>query len=310
MGRPLSFVVFLLVLLPFKAADYTTKKILLVPVQVNSYTMGVGHAVSELTHRGYELYMVVSDATKVPTNILSYGINILRYKTKYSVMPYARDDFVLEGINASLTTTPDDDFKWLSGISEHIILEDCKEMMADRELVSKIKDMNFHIAVVDSFFVCPCVAILPYNLSIPFIQVTVGSDCVPSHHGTPALPSFVPNVLTTFSDSMTFIERLRNSFSAFMMMKPSFPGQTDTSLLTAYGHHPRDQGRMIFELPRDSALSILNSDPILGYAIPSMPRIRFAGGLSTSEAKSLPQDLDIIMSNSHSDVILVSFGSI
>ena len=100
--------------------------------------MGVGHAVSELTHRGYELYMVVSDATKVPTNILSHGINILRYKTKYSVMPYARDDFVLEGINASLTTTPDDDFKWLSGISENI-LEDCQEMMADRELVSKIK---------------------------------------------------------------------------------------------------------------------------------------------------------------------------
>ena len=170
--------------------------------------------------------------------------------------------------------------------------------------------MNFHVAVVDSFFVCPCVAILSYNLSIPFIQVTVGSDCVPSHHGTPALPSFVPNVLTTFSDSMTFIKRLRNSFSLFMMMKPSFLGQTDTSLLNAYGHHPRDQGRMIFELPRDSALSILNIDPILGYAIPSMPRIKFAGGLSTSEAKPLPQDLDIIMSNSHSDVILVSFGSI
>ena len=301
MRRPLSVVVVLLALWTYCKAENTTTKILLVPVQTNSHMMEVGHAVSELTNRGYELHMVVSEVTKVPSNILSYGINILRYKTRYSTMPYARDDFALQTINSG------DDAQWLSDVSV-LFLADCKEMMADREFVRQIRNMQFNLAVVDHIFICPCTAILPYNLSLPFI--TVGSDFLSSYHGVPALPSFVPNIMTTFSDSMTFIERLKNTLSELTKLKPALPGQTDTSLLSEYGHHPHDQGRMIFELPRESALSILNIDPILGYAIPLMPRIKFAGGLSTSEAKSLPQDLETIMSNSHSDVILVSFGSV
>ena len=306
MGRLLSVCIILLALWTCKAAG-TTEKILLVPTQMNSHMMEVGHAVSELPKRGYELHMVVSETTKVPTNILSHGINVMRYKTRHSVMPYVRKDFVSGGVNASLTTSPDDDVEWLSGVTGYI-MEDCKEMMADTDLVSKIKSMNFHIAVVDSFFLCPCVAILPYNLSIPF--VTIGSDCVPYYHGNPALPSFVPNLFTAFSDSMTFTERLRNSFTTLMMMKPSFPGQTDISLLSEYGHLPRDQGRMIFEIPRESVMRIVNSDPILAYAIPPIPIMKFAGGLSTTPAKPLPKDLESLMSDSERGVILVSFGSI
>ena len=276
------------------------------PVQINSHVMEVAHAVSELTKRGYELHMVVSEVTKVPSNILSYGINIMRYKTKYSVIPYATNDFELRGINCSITPDPDDDLEWVSDISE-LILAGCKEMMADTQLIRQIRNMRFDLAVIDPFFLSPCSAILPYNLSIPFI--TVGSDIVPSYYGLPALPSFVPHVMTTFSDSMTFIERFQNVFSVMLMSAPSFPGQIDTSLLSEYGHHSRDQDRMIFDLPRESSLVILNYNPVLGYVIPSMPKTIFAGGLSTTDTKPLPQDLETIISKSQRDVILVTFGS-
>ena len=48
---------------------------------------------------------------------------------------------------------------------------------------------------------------------------------------------------------------------------------------------------------------------LLGYAIPSMPRTIFAGGLSTDEAKPLPSDIEGVISEAGRDVILVSFGS-
>ena len=306
MRRPLSLAVVLLALWTCKAKD-STKRILLVPVQMNSHMMEVGHSVSELTKRGYELHMVVSDVTKIPSNILSYGIKALRYKTRNSENPFISDDTIREAVTASITESSEDDLRTCAGMSESII-DDCTEMMADDELVEKVRSMNFDLAVVDGFYLGPCPAILPYNLSIPF--VTVGSDFLPTYHGVPALPSFVPNDMTTFSDTMTFRERFQNLITHLMASSPFFPGQTDRTLLTKYGHQDRDYGRMIFELPSEGILSIVNLEPILSHAIPAMPRTIFAGGLSTCDAKPLPNDLERIISDSKYDVILVSFGSI
>ena len=108
---------------------------------------------------------------------------------------------------------------------------------------------------------------------------------------------------------MTFTERFKNAILFFQTINPSLPGQIDGTLLSDYGHRPSDMGKMVFELPRESVLSILNVDPILGYAIPSMPRTIFAGGLSTDEAKPLPSDIGGVISKAGRDVILVSFGS-
>ena len=161
-------------------AENTNKKILLIPVQVYSHVMEVTYAVSELAGRGYELHMVVSEAMRVPDKVSRYRINVMRYRTKHSVVPFMTEDFIRGGVISSLTDSTEDDQTWTSKTTQ-LILEDCKDLMADRELVQNIRNMHFDLAVVDMITISPCIAILPYNLSIPF--VTVGTDFVPSYHG-------------------------------------------------------------------------------------------------------------------------------
>ena len=283
-------------------------KILLVPVQMKSHMSEVLHAVDDLPSRGHQVHLVVSEVTSVPKSVYQNNISVIRYKTSQKKHRFETDDFVQENVAAALSETTEDDFPALSGISERV-LDDCREMMADVDFVKSIKAMDFDLAVVDAFFISPCSPILAYHLSIPF--VTVGTDYNPTIHAVPTLPSFVPTPLLPYTDRMTLWQRIKNTLSiAGLFSIPFVSGQKDKELMTKYGRPKTDNGRLISTLPRECILSIINTDPILGYPVPIMPRIILAGGLTTKATKALPKEFDDIIKKSTHGVIVVSFGSL
>ena len=302
-----SIIVSLLYLLCVATSTYCAK-ILLVPVQMKSHMSEVLHTVDELPRRGHQVHLVVSEATSVPKSVYQNNITVLRYKTSQKKHHFESDEFVRENVAAALTETREDDVKGMSGIAERV-LDDCREMMADVNLVESIKELKFDIAVVDAFLISPCSAILPYHLSIPF--VTVGTDYNPTIHAVPILPSFVPMPLLPYTDRMTFLQRLKNTIASVNLFHVPFTaGQKDTELMTKYGRKKTDKGRSISSLPRECVLSIINTDPVISYPVPTLPRVILAGGLTTMPTKALPKEFDDIFQKSANSVIIVSFGSL
>ena len=282
--------------------------ILLLSVPLQSHMLEVLHAVDELPKRGHRISLVVSQVVSVPRIAEENGIGLLRYKTAHKINFFDSSDFVRERVQATLTETREDDFRIVDKITSSA-LENCKEMMADLDFLSKIQGMDFDLAVVSEFTLSPCLAILPYHHSIPF--VTVGTGYNPTMHAAPTLPSFVPLRHSPFSDVMSFKERLLNAYASWRFFSGHLtPGQRDTSLFTKYGRGKSDEGRNIYTVLRESILSIINTDPVLGYPVPTMPRIILAGGLTTKPPKTLPDDFNTIAEQSTKGMIVVSFGSV
>ena len=283
-------------------------KILVVPVQIQSHITEALHVVDELPSRGHEVYLVLSEATSVPKSLRESGIRLLTYKSRQAIHQFETDDFVRKQVGVALLHSPDEMIALFQNLSARIV-DDCTEMMEDNDLLNAIKALQFDLAVVDAFTLCPCTSILPYNLSIPFI--TAGTDYNPTIHASPLLPSFVPIPAVPYTDRMTFTERIKNTVMTASFFYRLFTiGQKETTLLTKYGRSEEDVGRVIFTLPRECVLSIVNTDHVLAYPIPTMPRVILAGGPTTKPAKALTPDFNGIVERSTNDVIVVSFGSI
>jgi UDP-glucoronosyl and UDP-glucosyl transferase len=97
-------------------------------------------------------------------------------------------------------------------------MSSCRNRFVDNEpLFERLADMKFDLAVVDGIFMHKCLYLIPHRLGLPVVSFTDVID--PLLVRIPWLPSFVPNDLSTFTDRLSFVERLQN---AIMMLAFSF----------------------------------------------------------------------------------------
>nr|CAI5865824.1 unnamed protein product [Callosobruchus analis] len=119
--------------------------------------------------------------------------------------------------------------------------------------------------------------------------------------------SYIPGFLVSFSDNMSFLERLTNYFWTntdlflrHMYVKP----QTQKLAATKFG-----EGMDLEEMRRHVSLLLVNVDTTFHYPQQLAPNIIPVGGLHVQRAGELPQDLKSIMDSSRKGVILFSLGT-
>ena len=180
----------------------------------------------------------------------------------------------------------------------------CDNLLLDEDWFQSLKAVNASLAVVDGVFLSSCLTIIPYKLSIPFIFM--GAQNLPSVHRTPWVFSAFPAVITTSSEKMSFVERMKNLLFHLLPYFSAFG-----SPFKSVKYYAPDKPEISFEeLLRKSELHIVEIDVLLDYPVPALPSVEYLGGMATHPAEPFEGDLLKFVNSSQDGIVVVSFGSV
>ena len=193
--------------------------------------------------------------------------------------------------------------KWLA----KIFGDGCKALLLENEkALSQLERIKVDVLIADYAVVWKCPYLLSHCLGIP--TIAFGAFIEPWIARIPYLPSYIPTYFLPFTDRMSFTERSKNAFVAFVagFFKPYREDLTD--VIEAYQVY--GEVTDIDSLLADQTLLWLYSTHVvLDYPKPSMPNVVTAGGMTCEPGKPLSGDVLDIINKSSKGVILVSFGS-
>ncbi|XP_048356356.1 UDP-glucuronosyltransferase 1-6-like isoform X3 [Sphaerodactylus townsendi] len=281
-------------------------KLLVIPLD-GSHWLIMRSVVEKLSERGHEIVVVVPD------------VNLLFKESKYYTLithavPYTRDDFVhrfrLFGNQpfdeVSLPSMVVGAYKVTMFLVEMFFMS-CESLLRNREIMQSLEESAFDTLLTDP--VSPCGVILAEYLSIPSVYFFRGFPCNLEYAITkcPDPVSYVPRCYTTFTDHMTFTQRLLNLFISFLET-PLFK-----ILYTRYQEIASELLKREVHLPtlyRNGSVWLLRYDFVFEYPRPVMPNMVFIGGINCEEGKLLSREFeDIVNASGEHGIVVFSLGS-
>ena len=227
---------------------------------------------------------------------------------KFQISKQSKDvlDRVIKGVTFAAFTTSSRSFWKLKMSLTTLMNTICGSLFEDKDGLEVLKSEKFDLVVVESILLTKCLFFLPRYLNVPYVGV--GASIDGRDGGLPFQALTSPHIfLTTFSDSMSFTERLKNvvlhlfvnMFRPYMLPTTD-PATYDSSLA----------GLDAEELMRNAVLYLENSDYVVDYPKALNPNFVQVGGLTAKPPNKLPKEIDTFMSEGTDGVVLVSFGSI
>ncbi|XP_004637471.1 UDP-glucuronosyltransferase 1-2 [Octodon degus] len=259
-------------------------KVLVVPMD-GSHWLSMKDLVRELHSRGHQAVVL---APEVSLQIRGDDF----FTLKSFAFPYTQEEFnnfLSEGsfiietqniLETFLTIMPS--FKKFSELYE----KSCVQMLRNSTLISQLNASSFDVVLTDPVF--PCGAVLAQYLSIPTVFFLRGIPCGLDFEGTqcPHPFSYIPQMFTTHSDHMTFLQRVKNmlypvglKLFCHMVFSPyaSFASellQKEVSVVDFLSH---------------ASVWLMRWDFVLEYPRPIMPNMVFIGGINCMRRKPLSQ---------------------
>ena len=190
--------------------------VLLLPTNMDSHTLYFARFAQAIAKEGHTSTIVLASNMKAPKwleNNDTAGIKIVYFPVeqdqpfvggrKYSeiVTKIALSESFIDILNGWLE---------MDDIMNQFQYDECESLIKDVYVVDSLKQAHFDLAIVDLIGMV-CQFVLPYKLDIPYGMLSLPLSGI--QFRIPALPSFVPNLLHTEGDSMSFVARLKN----FMM---------------------------------------------------------------------------------------------
>ena len=181
--------------------------------------------------------------------------------------------------------------------------------MRNDEILDRMKKERFDLAIVDAIFHFKCIYLIPHRLQVPWITYSDFVD--PLTARLPWLPSFVPHRLLSYTETMTFSQRLANfvalvAFSKVLALAGFNPPAEVVDKYQQYGSFSH-----VDELASQSQLWLLAKDSVLDYPRPMMPNAVEVGGLTVrSPTGELPPDIKKFIEGAENGVVLMTFGTI
>ena len=176
-----------------------------------------------------------------------------------------------------------------------------RHLLEDKSIMEWLETQKFDMAIIDAMM--PLYQFVPYKLGIPYTLLT--TTCSNHRRSIPIMPSYVPGFITSFTDKMTFSQRLVNTLLEFV--------------LTIYPMGGEDVSRKhVHELPVTSADELYKNaslcfqlrDGALSFVQPTMPDQILVGSIMARPAVPLSKDLQSFMDRSKLGVILMSLDSV
>lgn len=179
----------------------------------------------------------------------------------------------------------------------------CSYVVQDEELLQALKNGKFDIAIIDTIS-NTCFSVIPYKLSIPFIQQErlfhkIRGLIHPAAH--PALDHLV------VIEKLSFVQRMLNTAMLILLhFLPSFNEPVDVTGTFA----PEKPHITNDELQAKTKLYLIEMDELIDTCPPTFRNMIYVGGLSTRPARELKGDLKVFMDSADYGAVIVSMGSL
>ena len=279
-------------------------KVLVIPGNIRSHILYMGQLGQALSQQGHGVTLLLPSNAHTSLSFRNSTMEIVTYVTQAKTS-YA-DSKAFSELFANMALAKS---KW-----EKIMLvrngsKEMKEAIRDEcdgrfesDTYGMIKARGYDLALIDPDTECGFA--YPYTLDIPYAPVCL-PVLGPALYRLPALPSFTPSFVTTYSDSMTFTERLLNTVAEFVIMGTFY----DSSTEYVERYAPHKPILKPHELVLKSVLWFSLAESTFHYPSPSMPNIVRIGDIMAKPANPLPNELNDFLDNADDGVILVSLGS-
>ncbi|XP_073981004.1 UDP-glycosyltransferase UGT4-like [Rhodnius prolixus] len=192
------------------------------------------------------------------------------------------------------------------------------QLALSNEYVQKLirdKHTKFDLILLETFaFQEPLVA-FGYKFNAPVINL---HPCIlsasASHFVGNSIPfSYSPTRFSTFSDRMTFLERVETAFfhTWDLLMYSIYHIRRQDHLMRKYLQHSELPNLPpLADMLRNTSLTLINHNSAVGYPLPLHKNVIEFGGINVKSGGKLPKDLQEIMDSAVYGVIYFNFGSI
>ncbi|XP_064647785.1 2-hydroxyacylsphingosine 1-beta-galactosyltransferase-like [Lineus longissimus] len=289
----------LLLLTAFSVID--GKKILLLPVMTSSHLLQLGSVGDGLLKKGHEVHMLVHLAQKVPSNILKWGVKIIRYKTDVDEIKMETADFQLTMVNAA--AAGGSTYSSVLRLIENIAKE-CIKVVDNPDLIAALRKEKFDFAVVDGSPVSKCLFVIPYRLGLEYATVT---PFMPFEQIAMSLqvPFLTPiQIDTTFPMVSTFRQRL-TATAMCGIISAVIAWNFDESVFKATCEIPFDS---FHDLMMKTHVWLIDLDSLVDVPKHQAPNMINVGGISTSPPLPLEKDFKAFADSATEGLVVITFG--
>lgn len=177
------------------------------------------------------------------------------------------------------------------------------KILRDQKLLEDIRAHKPDLLILDSTPPARMLTIIAYKLDCPFMFMGLYMNSQFSR--TPLLPSVVPNKAFDFTDQMTFLQRLINTLTEFML----YFTDPCTHLMLINDYAPEKPYISIQDLQAKGLLWIISGNGVMEYNAPLMPNVKQVSHLLTFTPEPLSHEFQYFMDNAQDGAVIVSFGS-
>ena len=281
-------------------------KILMFPLISLSHTLDQASLAEEFVLRGNEVYFILHEDRQISLVLEKLqGAQIVVFPRE-AFGPGSNADGLMERITQQAFEGKGDVAQF-SKWAAKILGAMCKTVLLENEdALLQLERIEADVLIADYAVMWKCPYLISLRLGIPTIPF--GLFVEPWVGRLPYLASYVPTYFLPVADRMSFTERAKNAFVAFVagFLSPFHPDLTDAiDAYKVYGDITD-----IDSLLEQTPLWLYSTHLVLDYPKPTMPNVVPAGGMTTTLGKPLSGDVLDIVNKSRKGVILVSFGSL
>jgi glucuronosyltransferase len=276
-------------------------KVLVLSMQFGSHLNEVAAICEGLLKLGHTVHVVMDENLKNPTQFKGMDVEFLYYKSPDKAMVDA------EAMNAKFTEAHL--VKRLSMIETTKTLTrprftyDCKMALYDSDLVKRLENEKYDIAIAD--LMIPCYHLLAHKLGLP--TVAFSTVQYTWHLKTHPLVNFLCPCDVN-ENTNTFVTRLKTFFKTIVFEWYLMPTYfVDNELFMDYAQERPYNS--LQEIIANSTLFIVNKNGVIDCPTPVMQNLIQVGGLTTKPPKPLAAEYESYLNDATHGVIIVSFGS-
>ena len=272
--------------------------ILLPVADMTSHVIYFGRMAEILRARGHGVTLFLPSRLKVPSNIREMDFNTITYHSPGpSIM--LREDFKAIAHEMAFNPSVSSQLK-LMDLMFSITKDMANDLFKDKKAFESVKSGEFDFVVVDPALMP--YFLIPYKLGKPYAYF--GMDCMGPLRRIPIMPSYMPGMLTSYTDNMNFLERTINFLLHFGIAFFDFGGYEESRVFV-----PERPVVGYDEFLLNASLCLQLRDNVIDFIRPEMPDVIPVASLMGREAKPLATDLQSYMDRSTNGVVLVSFGT-
>ncbi|XP_057583685.1 UDP-glucuronosyltransferase 2B4-like isoform X1 [Hippopotamus amphibius kiboko] len=287
-------------------------KVLVWPMEY-SHWMNMKTILDELVTRGHEVTVLTSSVSFLIDSNKPSAIKFEIFPASFTKddLEYFNELFIRKWTHAAKSSfwTNLSTVKSLFWEYSDMLMKNCKEVVSNKKLMTKLQESKFDIVLADA--VGPCGELLAEILKIPFMYSLYSSPgySIEKYTGRlPFPPSYVPVMFSELSDPMTFMERVKNMIYVLYF---DFCFQTfNEKKWNQFYSEVLGRPTTLSETMGKAEIWLIRTYWDFAFPRPLLPNFQFVGGLHCKPAKPLPKEMEeFVQSSGKNGIVVFSLGS-